>query len=77
MWRWRWNDQQNPDVSPRPLQEEAAGGGLRGGQGSLRTGRLSLGWVLVLAGSIFHLPDLLIATLRCGATGACWIAWFR
>lgn len=47
MWRRCRNDQQNRDLSPRPLQEEAAGGGLRGSQGSLWTGRLSPGWVLV------------------------------
>lgn len=38
----RWDDQQDDDVSLRPLQEEAAGGGLRGGAGSLRTGTISL-----------------------------------
>lgn len=39
----RWSDQQNHHVSLRPLQEEAAGRGLRGGSSSLRTGTIRLG----------------------------------
>lgn len=77
MWRRRRSDQQNHHVSPRPLQEAAAGGGLRGSQGSVWTGRLSVGLVLILAGRIFHVPNVLIFMLRCGATGACWTAWSR
>lgn len=38
----RWNDQQNRHVSLRPLQEEAAGRGLRGGASSLWTGTIRL-----------------------------------
>lgn len=55
MWRRGRIDQQNHHVPPRPLQEEAAGGGLRGGQGSLRTGRLSVGFgVFLFTGSVFQ-----------------------
>lgn len=72
MWRLRRNDQQNPHVSPRPLQEEAAGGGLRGSQDAVWTGRLSVGFVL--GREDFHVP---IVMSRCGDTGACWTAWLR
>lgn len=40
VWEWSWNDQQNNHVSLRPLQEEAAGGGLWGSPSPLWTGRI-------------------------------------
>lgn len=40
--------------------------------------RLSVGLALFLEGKdFFHVPNVPILLLRCGATGACWTAWSR
>lgn len=50
--------------------------------GGFEAARLQFGQVGSLSfcfweGRIFHVPNVPILPLRCGATGACWTAWYR
>lgn len=79
MWQRSWNDQQNHHVSLRPLQEETPGGGLRGSQSSLWTGKLFHNSVVsvVFVLNVFNYCLSLFLTCRCGTTEAWWIARFK
>lgn len=76
----RWDDQQNDHVSLRPLQEEAAGRGLRGGASSLRPGIRPTSAVWRVSSPAFGFRCFishrrpLFGTARCDTTKALWTA---